>query len=127
VAQIITKPANLWRVMPWDIGFFLSTCGSRLERAYHGGARVTGEFEWRARPTFAAMLLRPLRRARARDHASGVVTRPAGLEPATPGLEGRCSIQLSYGRIGRCLARRTCTQECQVGAPQIEQGPNGIS
>ena len=28
-----------------------------------------------------------------------LLARPAGLEPATPDLEGRCSIQMSYGRV----------------------------
>ena len=27
------------------------------------------------------------------------MARPAGLEPATPGLGNRCSIQLNYGRL----------------------------
>ena len=40
-----------------------------------------------------AMVLRPFL------PAAPALARPAGLEPATLGLEGRCSIQLSYAEI----------------------------
>jgi hypothetical protein len=33
------------------------------------------------------------------SHFRKVLVRPAGIEPATPSLEGWCSIRLSYGRI----------------------------
>lgn len=31
--------------------------------------------------------------------AAWFLARPAGLEPTTPGLEGQCSVRLSYGRV----------------------------
>ncbi len=36
----------------------------------------------------------------ARGSAENLMVLPAGLEPATSGLENRCSIQLSYGSLG---------------------------
>src|SRR3954464_13071629 len=35
------------------------------------------------------------------------LARLAGVEPAARGFEGRCSIQLSYRRVGRCFVPRS--------------------
>ena len=49
------------------------------------------------------------------------VARPAGLEPATLGLEGRCSIQMSYGRIVTCgLSEDNEKSREVVGAERFE-------
>ena len=40
---------------------------------------------------------------------------PAGLKPATHGLEVRCSIQLSYGGKIWCRVRESNPQDLSVG------------
>lgn len=48
---------------------------------------------------------------------------PAGFEPATLCLEGRCSIQLSYGIIG-ALPHNLEFGKCSVGAMQHKDPKN---
>ncbi len=47
---------------------------------------------------------------------------PAGLEPATPSLEGWCSIQLSYGQEGPCWPMRGPDRRAP-GSRQAGPGP----
>jgi hypothetical protein len=45
-----------------------------------------------------------------------IVARPAGFEPATYGLEGRCTIRLCYERLGRQYAIADhCAQVANMG------------
>src|SRR5512137_2353031 len=52
------------------------------------------------------------------------LARPAGVEPASPGLEGRCSIQLSYGRpLHSRFDRAVGSDRSSPCGPALSDGP----
>ena len=93
-----------WRARPFD-----TAQGSGLSMARHerGLRQRSGRVEWQTHEPSAQLRARAclwLAMSEAFDSVrTSRMARPAGLEPAAPGLEGRCSIQLSYGRPLRTL------------------------
>ena len=65
-------------------------------------------------------LLQALLHIRRCDPAVPPMARPTGIEPVTAGLEGRCSIQLSYGRSDRIVAFQRMPGHVMVGVEGFE-------
>src|ERR1051325_8559546 len=52
------------------------------------------------------------------------LVRPAGIEPATLGLEGQCSVRLSYGRLlNSCIVRRGRQGPMPALSPRLYPSP----
>ncbi len=82
-------------ISPKGLDIYYYSCALPQEGMLGGGSGETENaakiLPWRARGTDSKLLVQNCTSAR--------VATPAGFEPAAPCLEGRCSIQLSYGVV----------------------------
>jgi hypothetical protein len=90
--------AGAWRTCAWCSGTSRSRSTERyahlVPNAVQGVANAA-QAAWASRHSAVMVFPSPPKRR------AISLARPAGLEPATSDLEGRCSIQLSYGRVRR--------------------------
>ena len=82
------RTAGLWIRNP-------ALCPTGLRARTLGGAETPGGIE----PPFPSVGRAALRGFEPQRDGKPTLALPAGIEPATPGLEDRCSLQLSYGSI----------------------------
>ena len=127
-------PSKSRRARLWDSGSYLSVSHKSNGRwlYHHDTYARTGRYRRRLPPRLrrstGTNTHAPILPKRASNHSVRKrMARPEGLEPSTPGLEGRCSIQLSYGRVsvGYFEPRRVVNFGSAPGDQRVEPSCRG--